>query len=64
MSESINAVLSFWVVYDYPETWCKIEQMEPVAVAHLKIIEASKLKPSDFNGILFQLSNNKLRIHI
>ena len=51
MSESINAVLSFWVVPDFPGSWFKIEEMEPVAVASLKIIEASDLKPSDLNGI-------------
>ena len=64
MSETVNAVLSFWVVYDFPGSWFEIDKMEPVAVAHVKIIEASELKPSDLNGMLFLLSNSKLRSYI
>jgi hypothetical protein len=52
-SESKNVVLTSSVGYDVSEVpFFEIQEMRAIATAHLVIVEALELKPSDLNGIL------------
>lgn len=45
------------MILNVVEPWFSVNEKEPLAYAHVEVVEASDMKPSDLNGYFFIFEN-------